>query len=744
MELKNDASDGDSSKPGRCTNQLHYLRHKVFQTLWKHHFAWPFHSPVDPVKLGLPDYFDIIKQPMDLALIKKKLDTNQYYSGSQCIKDFNLMFSNCYIYNKNTDDVVLMAQTLEKIFLQKIREMPKDELEIQPTVKGKAKPKTKKESSLSSRTVTRKRTQESQPSNIQPAHSTIDNSAATASYKSNQVAVVSSNGQKAVAVMSSGVNQNIEGGPMSSKKGVKRKADTTTPVITTVAGKNPTAASPEHDTSHNEDDDLDPELSSRISARSQSSRRESSGRQIRPPRRDLDSEENENNAKRPKLTRLSEQLKFCNSLLKEFFNKRHSAYTWPFQKSVDAEELNLPDYYETIKKPMDLGTMRKKMENREYHSAKEFEEDIRLIVNNCRKYNPPAHDIVKMAKTFEDTFNARWARLPAEGAKDEVRPLATPFQTAQVKDSGVEAKREKRRKPRHAAASDEVSSSDSSAASDSEDERKRKEVRDLQEEIAKLHARLKVCNNRHQQLSNELQKKKKKKDKTKNKTRQDDGKRKSRANKQDKKVFLTNVPDSSLPAEKSTMPKSAQASKRPKKTRVSKKESTSAHTAYEYGSDYADEERTQNAKPMTYDEKRQLSLDINKLPGEKLGKVVHIIKSREPSLKDSNPDEIEIDFETLKPSTLRELENYVLMCLKKKSSKKQPAGKDLNNQKKKEEIEKRLEDVSDQLGQPKKSKKGKSFAASAGTANLSDSSSDSSDSDDSSSSGTSDTSESDD
>lgn len=72
---------------------------------------------------------------------------------------------------------------------------------------------------------------------------------------------------------------------------------------------------------------------------------------------------------------------------------------------------------------------------------------------------------------------------------------------------------------------------------------------------------------------------------------------------------------------------------------------------------------------MTYDEKRQLSLDINKLPGEKLGRVVHIIQSREPSLRDSNPEEIEIDFETLKPSTLRELERYVLSCLRKKPRK---------------------------------------------------------------------------
>ena len=38
----------------------------------------------------------------------------------------------------------------------------------------------------------------------------------------------------------------------------------------------------------------------------------------------------------------------------------------------------------------------------------------------------------------------------------------------------------------------------------------------------------------------------------------------------------------------------------------------------------SDEEDT--AVPMSYDEKRQLSLDINKLPGEKIGRVVHIIQ----------------------------------------------------------------------------------------------------------------------
>merc|ERR1711997_1082861 len=73
---------------------------------------------------------------------------------------------------------------------------------------------------------------------------------------------------------------------------------------------------------------------------------------------------------------------------------------------------------------------------------------------------------------------------------------------------------------------------------------------------------------------------------------------------------------------------------------------------------------------MTYDEKRQLSLDINKLPGDKLGRVVQIIQQREPALRDSNPYEIEIDFETLKPSTLRALEHFVASSLRKKPRKK--------------------------------------------------------------------------
>ncbi|KAE8300489.1 Bromodomain-containing protein 4 [Larimichthys crocea] len=60
------------SKPKRQTNQLQYLLKEVLKSVWKHHFAWPFQAPVDAIKLNLPDYYKIIKTPMDMGTIKKR------------------------------------------------------------------------------------------------------------------------------------------------------------------------------------------------------------------------------------------------------------------------------------------------------------------------------------------------------------------------------------------------------------------------------------------------------------------------------------------------------------------------------------------------------------------------------------------------------------------------------------------------------------------------------------------------
>lgn len=132
------------NKPKRQTNQLQYLLKVVLKTLWKHQFAWPFQQPVDAVKLNLPDYYKIIKTPMDMGTIKKRLENNYYWNAQECIQDFNTMFTNCYIYNKPGDDIVLMAEALEKLFLQKINELPTEETEIM-IVQAKGRGRGRKE-----------------------------------------------------------------------------------------------------------------------------------------------------------------------------------------------------------------------------------------------------------------------------------------------------------------------------------------------------------------------------------------------------------------------------------------------------------------------------------------------------------------------------------------------------------------------------------------------------------------------
>jgi hypothetical protein len=37
--------------------------------LKNHKTAWPFKEPVDPVALNIPNYFEIIKEPMDLQTV---------------------------------------------------------------------------------------------------------------------------------------------------------------------------------------------------------------------------------------------------------------------------------------------------------------------------------------------------------------------------------------------------------------------------------------------------------------------------------------------------------------------------------------------------------------------------------------------------------------------------------------------------------------------------------------------------
>uniref|UniRef100_A0A672RYD4 Bromodomain testis-specific protein-like n=1 Tax=Sinocyclocheilus grahami TaxID=75366 RepID=A0A672RYD4_SINGR len=324
------------------------------------------------------------------------------------------------------------------------------------------------------------------------------------------------------------------------KNGVKRKADTTTPSASSISSYESSSCVTE------------PKVLKLFSRRG-------SGRPIKPPCKDLPESPPQHQVGRR--NKLSERLKYCNAILKEMFAKKHSAYAWPFYKPVDAKGLGLLDYHEIIHQPMDMSTIKKKMEAREYTDALQFAADMRLMFSNCYKYNPPGHEVVTMARKLQVFFNYRWTVFIYEL---------------------------------------------------------------LYNVISVFTHQLKAVREQLQLLTQTPLLKPKKREKSKKKR-----KKESEQILKEIKIYIDFV--------------------------LRWKESR----AY-------DSEEEMNALPMSYEEKRQLSLDINKLPGDKLGKVVNIIKAREPLLRDTDPEEIEIDFETLKPSTLRALECYVVACLQKK------------------------------------------------------------------------------
>ena len=67
--------------------------------------AGPFRHAVDPIALGIPDYFDIIKNPMSMNDIKTKLDNGDYKDPWQFVDDVWLMFENAWTYNRKTSKV---------------------------------------------------------------------------------------------------------------------------------------------------------------------------------------------------------------------------------------------------------------------------------------------------------------------------------------------------------------------------------------------------------------------------------------------------------------------------------------------------------------------------------------------------------------------------------------------------------------------------------------------------------------
>uniref|UniRef100_A0A158R694 SMB domain-containing protein n=1 Tax=Syphacia muris TaxID=451379 RepID=A0A158R694_9BILA len=83
--------------------------------------------------------------------------------------------------------------------------------------------------------------------------------------------------------------------------------------------------------------------------------------------------------------------------------------SWPFKEKTD--EKVFPDYYETIKNPIDLSVIGNKIERLQYQRLDEFLADIKQMFENARLYHPKASAIFRCANTLERLFDSYFAKV---------------------------------------------------------------------------------------------------------------------------------------------------------------------------------------------------------------------------------------------------------------------------------------------------------------------------------------------
>ncbi|XP_070098140.1 bromodomain adjacent to zinc finger domain protein 1A isoform X2 [Equus caballus] len=98
--------------------------------------------------------------------------------------------------------------------------------------------------------------------------------------------------------------------------------------------------------------------------------------------------------------------------------------SWPFLKLVS--KIQVPDYYDIIKKPIALNIIREKVNKCEYKLASEFIDDIELMFSNCFEYNPRNTSEAKAGTRLQAFFHIQAQKLGLHVTAGSVDQVSTP------------------------------------------------------------------------------------------------------------------------------------------------------------------------------------------------------------------------------------------------------------------------------------------------------------------------------
>uniref|UniRef100_A0A8R1DVR4 Bromo domain-containing protein n=1 Tax=Caenorhabditis japonica TaxID=281687 RepID=A0A8R1DVR4_CAEJA len=428
-------------KPTRHTNCLDFVLFTVIKDALKHKHSWPFQSPVDANKLEIPEYHNVVSKPMDLRTIERRLRNLYYWCAEDAIKDINQLFTNCYTFNPPEYDIYKMAKTLEKQVLSQLTQLPRSDLN---TLFDNCKRFNDRNDDIyimcENIEGVVQRGLEYMPAQEKPAdlaehHRRGMFPASTPNGKTKtpkQRGRKSTRGRKKGS-MTRGAVAKIEemmednGDDESSKvdsinfddeddvteKDVESRAESVQPEPEPEPKASTSQPTP---AKKRKLENCDNGVAVKVGAKVASPAPPLTPVPALPPRKNPNTLIDWKSLIPRYHGKQAEWQKFCSKLLTEIHSVRNKGFAQVFYQPVDPIKLKIFDYLDVITNPMDLHTIKKKLDFKQYAEPEEFEHDMNLMVNNCCAYNPKGSVVHQNALDMKSFFDSRWKLCPRPGS----------------------------------------------------------------------------------------------------------------------------------------------------------------------------------------------------------------------------------------------------------------------------------------------------------------------------------------
>ncbi|KAJ1983367.1 hypothetical protein H4R34_001317 [Dimargaris verticillata] len=432
---------------------------KVIKRLKGHKASAVFLHPVDPVAQGVPHYFDVVKQPMDLSTIEGKLRQGAYHRNEEVKADVELMLHNCFIFNPPDTFVYAEGQSFgayfAKIWAKAFGPEPIATSAVAPpTVPAVlATPRSEPWPDYGAcfELVQRLKATRHAGLFLQPVDPVRDGCPTYFDVIEHpmDLGTIESSLLQGHYSNVAGVRHDLElmlnncfrfNPPTSfAFKEARLVRDAMVrlwkkflpnhphPTPTTTIATSGNKAGP-----LTADSLAASELASPSSHVASPMLPPTTGRVAMSP----------------------EDTRYCQRVLKKLMT--HPAAV-PFLRPVDPVALGVPTYFDVVKQPMDLGTMRKKLTQHQYPDPQAFHDDVRLALGNCFLFNPPGDYVHDQGRQLEAEFDRLWAsvapkfetsrsrsqsdvplvRSPASAAQDSPQQPSNPLASMSPATAGV-------------------------------------------------------------------------------------------------------------------------------------------------------------------------------------------------------------------------------------------------------------------------------------------------------------------